>query len=144
MPSSDSVAVMPPLPTEDSSSAFFWDGARQHRLLILRCQTCGHYVHLPRPVCRFCNSVDLVPAEMSGNGFVYSYTVARQAFHPWFADRLPYVIAVIELVEETGLRMLSNVIDCTPEDVTVGADVEVVFQLLTKDVTLPMFRLRRA
>jgi len=61
---------------------------------------------------------------VSGNGSVYSYTVARQAFHPWFADRLPYVIAVIELVEETELRMMSNVIGCSPEEVMIGADLE--------------------
>jgi uncharacterized OB-fold protein len=134
---------MPPLPTEDASSKFFWDGVRQHQLLILRCQACGHYIHLPRPVCRYCLSGDLVPERVSGNGSVYSYTVARQAFHPWFADRLPYVIAVIELVEETELRMMSNVIGCSPEEVMIGADVEVVFREITNELTLPMFQLRR-
>jgi uncharacterized OB-fold protein len=79
---------------------------------------------------------------VSGNGLIYSYTVARQAFHPWFADRLPYVISVIELVEETELRMVSNVIGCAPEEVMIGADVEVVFQPVTNEVTLPMFQLR--
>jgi uncharacterized protein len=140
--SSEAVEVLPPLPTVDASSEFFWEGARQHQLLILRCQGCGHYIHLPRPVCRFCLSSDLVPTPMSGRGVVYSYTVARQAFHPWFASRLPYVLAVIELIEEEGLRMLSNVVDCAPEDVAVGAGVEVAFQAISDDVTLPVFRLR--
>ena len=79
---------------------------------------------------------------MSGRGVVYSFTVARQAFHPWFADRLPYVLAVIELAEEEGLRMLSNVVDCVPQDVAVGAAVDVAFQAISDDVTLPVFRLR--
>jgi uncharacterized protein len=136
--------VLPPLPREDASSKFFWDGVRQHKLLILQCQDCGRYIHWPRPICRYCLSEDLVPVEMSGNGSIYSYTVARQAFHPWFADRLPYVIAVIELVEERGLRMLSNVIDCATEDVRVGSDVEIAFRQVSADLTLPLFRLRNA
>jgi uncharacterized OB-fold protein len=68
--------------------------------------------------------------------------VARQAFHPWFAERLPYVIAVIELIEEPGLRMVSNVVGCEIEAINIGADVEVVFEPIAPEVTLPLFRLR--
>lgn len=143
MSSPDTAEVIPPLPKVDASSKFFWDGARNHLLLILRCEACGHHIHFPRPVCRYCLSDALVPTQMSGTGFVYTFTVARQAFHPWFADRLPYVIAVIELVEEPGLRMVSNVIGCAPEEVTLGAEVEVVFEPVSADVTLPLFQLRR-
>jgi uncharacterized OB-fold protein len=133
---------LPPIPEQDDSTAFFWEGARNSQLLMLRCDACGRHIHPPRPVCRHCLSGALSPAVMSGRGSVYSFTVARQAFHPWFADRLPYVIAVIELIEEPGLRMVSNVVGCEIEAINIGADVEVVFEPIAPNVTLPLFRLR--
>ena len=78
----------PMVPVPDELTAFFWTGAAQGKLLIQRCDRCGFYVHWPRPCCKRCNSFELTPAEVSGRGTLYSYTVGVQAFHPWFESRL--------------------------------------------------------
>src|SRR5438067_3222877 len=96
----------PPRPAPDDLTAFFWEGCKEQKLLIQRCNQCGRYIYWPRPVCSNCLSTSLSPAEVSGRGTVYSYTVATQAFHPWFADKIPYLVAAIDLVEQPGLRMI--------------------------------------
>jgi uncharacterized OB-fold protein len=133
-------AVEPPRPAPDPLTQFFWDGCREHRLLIQRCNACGHYIHWPRPVCRFCQSTDLAPAEVSGRGTVYTYTVTVQPFHPWFADKVPYLVATIELEEQEHLHMVSNLVECTEDDVVVGMPVEVTFRDVADDLVLPLFR----
>lgn len=128
-----------PRPAPDSLTSFFWEGCREHRLLIQRCRACGTYIHWPRPVCRTCRSSDLAPAEVSGRGTLYSWTVAAQAFHPAFADKLPYIVATIALAEQADLRMVSNMVDCTEDELTMDAPVEVVFREAAPDLVLPYF-----
>jgi uncharacterized protein len=132
--------VGPPLPEPDPSTRFFWEGARRHELLIMHCNNCGRYHHWPRPICRFCLSSDIAPKAVSGRGTLYSYTVAVQPFHPWFADKTPYVIATVELVEQERLRLLSNLVDCDEADIEVDMPVRVVFREVTPEITLPLFR----
>lgn len=129
-----------PRPDPESLGAFYWEGARQGVLLIQRCDECGTYIHYPRPVCRVCLSQRLTPAPVSGRGVVHSYTVMMQPFHPFFADRVPYVVASIELEEQTGLRVMSNLVDCDLDAVEVGMPVEVVFEDVVPDWTVPQFR----
>jgi uncharacterized OB-fold protein len=132
-------SVPPPIPPVDPTTQFFWDGLRQQKLMILRCRSCGHYIHPPRPVCRFCLGTDLTPEKVSGRGTLYSWTVAVQAFHPWFADKLPYIIATIELVEEPLLLIVSNIVDCAEEDLRMGLPVQVAFREIAPGFTLPVF-----
>lgn len=132
--------LYPPLPEPDALTRFFWDGVKQHRLLILRCQECGNYVHYPRPVCNKCLSMNLTPNEVSGRGTLYSYTVTVQAFHPYFADKVPYVLAVVELVEQEGLKITTNIIDCPENRLSIGMPVAVVFREVAPGFTLPLFR----
>jgi hypothetical protein len=132
--------VSPIRPIPDKDTEFFWEGARHGRLLILRCDDCGYYVHWPRPVCRRCLSSRLSPAEVSGRGTVYTYTVAVQSFHPWFESRIPYLLAVVELEEQRHLKLVTNLVECVEGDVQVGMAVEVVFEKLDDELTLPMFR----
>jgi uncharacterized protein len=127
-----------PLPKIDPLSKFFWDGTAQHRLLILQCQTCGKYNHWPRPICRFCLSDKQSPAEVSGRGTVWSYTVVTYAYHPGLQP--PYVLASIELEEQAGLRLVSNIVESAEEDLAVGMQVEVLYEDLPAGVTLPLFR----
>lgn len=133
-------SAFPPLPSPEPMTQFFWDAVAEHRLRILRCQACGHYVHYPRPICDRCQSMDLAPGEVSGAGTLYSYTVVMQAFHPYFVERIPYVLAVVELDEEPGLRLTTNVVDCPEGDLRVGLPVEVVFTEVAEGLTLPLFR----
>jgi uncharacterized OB-fold protein len=132
--------VLPLVPLEDDLTRFHWDGARDGRLLIQRCDDCLVYQHWPNTICRQCLGTALSPAEMSGSGTVYTFTVGVQAFHPYFADKLPFILAVIELAEQPGLRMVTNLVECDPDDIRCGMPVEVVFHELTDGVVLPQFR----
>jgi uncharacterized protein len=138
--SSVTAAVYPPLPVITPLTQFFWDGIREQTLLILQCQVCGHHVHVPRPVCNRCRSLDLQPAAMSGHATLYAYTVVMQAFHPYYSDRIPYTLAVVELVEEPGLRMTTQIIDCTEADLSTGMAVELVWTEVAPEMILPYFR----
>jgi uncharacterized protein len=131
---------IPLRPARDPLTEFFWDAAREEKLMILRCQACGFYVHWPRPCCKRCHSFDLQPAPMSGHARLYSYTVGVQAFHPWFESRLPYVLAVVELEEQKNLKMLTNIVDCSEENVVIGMPLAVTFEHVSPDFSLPMFR----
>jgi uncharacterized OB-fold protein len=77
---------------------------------------------------------------VSGKGSVYSFIVVRQANLPAFAAELPYVVAWVELAEQPGLKMVSNIVGCDPKDVRVGMPVQVTFEQATDEVTLPKFR----
>jgi uncharacterized protein len=137
------VAVRPVRPAPDSLTSFFWDGAREHRLLIQRCDDCGRFQHPPEPVCRHCLSFSLGAGEVSGRGTIYSFEIATQAFHPWFADKIPFVIAVVELTEQPNLKLVTNIVDVDPDSagLQVGAEVEVTWHKLDDEFTLPVFRL---
>ena len=125
---------MPP----NEITQFFWDAAREHRLMIQRCDGCGHYVHWPGVMCPKCQSESLTPTEVSGKGVIYSYSVIEHVFHPIFADRVPYNIALVELDEQAGLRLIAN-IDCPNEELATGMRVEVTFEDF-EGFTLPQFR----
>lgn len=137
------VAVRPVRPAPDSLTSFFWDGARAHRLLIQRCYDCGQFQHPPEPVCHHCLSFSLGADEVSGRGTIYSFEVATQAFHPWFADKIPFVIAVVELAEQPNLKLITNIVEVDPDSaaIQVGAEVEVTWHQLDDEFTLPVFRL---
>lgn len=106
-------------------------------LRILRCRGCDFYIHPPGPVCPRCLSSRVEPRPVGGRGRVHSYTVNFQPWRPELAD--PYVIAVVELEEQQGLRLLSNIVGCPVEDVAIGMEVEVTFEA-HGDVYLPFFR----
>ncbi len=131
--------VSPPIPLPNELTTPFWDGAANGQLVIQSCNACGHLQHAPEPVCSACLSFDLGSAAVSGKGTVYTYCIATQAFHPWFADRLPFVIAVVELDEQPGLKMITNIVDVDPESVRVGDRVEVTFTPLAEGFMLPVF-----
>jgi uncharacterized OB-fold protein len=132
-------ATYPPLPQPTPLTQFFWDGCRERRLLILRCQACGHFVHYPRPVCNKCLSTDLAPEAVSGQATLYAHTVTMQAFHPYFADKLPYVVAVVELAEQPGLRITTNIVDTPEAALRAGLPVSLVWREVAPDLVLPMF-----
>jgi uncharacterized protein len=103
----------------------FFDAAREGKFLIQRCGACKEYQFYPRQVCVHCGSADVEWAEASGRGTVHTFTVIHQQGMPGWRDETPYVAAIIDLAE--GPRMTSTVVECAPEDVKIGMDVEVVF-----------------
>tara|TARA_A100001037_G_scaffold292252_1_gene307330 strand:- start:35684 stop:36106 length:423 start_codon:yes stop_codon:yes gene_type:complete len=133
-------SVAPPLPVANPLTEFFWEGTRAHKLLILRCQSCGHFVHYPRPVCERCLSEDLAPEEVSGNATLYSYTITMKPWHPFWVDKVPYVLASVELPEQPDLKMLTNIVECEHDALEIGMPVEVTFRQVAAELTLPFFK----
>jgi hypothetical protein len=87
-----------------------------------------------------CQSMELLPERVSGQAQLYGYTWATQAFHPYFVDKLPYCSAVVELAEDAGVRMTTNIIDCPRDEVRTGMRVEVLFREVAPGLVLPLFR----
>jgi uncharacterized OB-fold protein len=124
-----------PVPTP--RTADFWAAGADGQLRIARCATCGRYQHPPRPVCSGCRGRDVRPEAVSGLGAVWSFTINR---YPWVPSMpVPYVVAEIELVEQPGLRLLSNVIGCAVDAVHIGMRVCVCFAR-AGDAFIPLFR----
>lgn len=129
-----------PLPLADPQTRGFWEGCREHELRILCCEDCATYIHQPAAMCHACNSMQLRWRRVRGEGEVYSWVVVHHAPTAGFQDETPYVVAWIELIEQAGLRILSNVVGCAPEQVHAGMRVRVEFRDVTEDVSLPVFR----
>jgi 3-oxo-4,17-pregnadiene-20-carboxyl-CoA hydratase alpha subunit len=125
-----------PRPALTQDNRFFFDGAKQHKLLIQRCSACGTLRHPPRPACANCRSFEWDPLEASGRGTIYSFTVNHYPQVPAFD--YPLVVALVEL--EEGTRLVANVADITPETVAIGMPVVATFEAFDDDLTLPVFR----
>ncbi len=123
---------------QDSDSRPYWEGLAQNELRIQHCNTCSKAVFYPRSICPHCHADSLSWIVASGKGTIYSYTVAHQGFGAFAAD-VPFVIAIVEL--EEGARMMSRIVDAPRERVVVGAEVNVTFERVGEDFTLPYFRL---
>lgn len=126
-------------PAVTPDTAFFWDGVRAHELLIQRCASCGALRHPPRPMCPQCRSVEWDPVAASGRGEVFSFVMPHHPSFPWF--EYPYIVALVEL--EEGVRLVSNLVGCRPDEVEIGMPVQLEFEHHDDDVVLPVFRLVR-
>ena len=129
-----------PLPYVDQVNRSFWEAAKRHELILQRCQQCGHFRYPPGETCPSCLSNRLVWVRVSGYSIVHTWTVFHRVYHPGFAGDVPYNVVAVELAE--GPRMLAGLIDCKLEDIRIGMPVEVVFDDVTEEVTLPKFRPR--
>lgn len=116
----------------------FWDAAREHKLVLQHCESCNRPIHYPRIACPHCGSERLGWRTASGKGRIYSYTVVVSNAPSAFLADMPYVVAVVELDE--GVRMLSNIVDCDPDQLRCDMPVEVTFERLDDEFTLPKFR----
>ena len=139
--SAERASKRPPKPFIPPTDAhrFFWDAAKEHRLVIQRCDACRRYVHWPQLRCPSCGSGVLSPSEVSGRGTVYSYCVVHHIFNPAFADDVPYNIAIVELEEQKGLRLIANIVGCENDALRTGMAVEVTFED-REGYSLPQFR----
>ncbi len=127
-----------PLPLIDAETEPFWRAAKERRLSIPRCLDCGKHHFYPRVLCPHCHSERLEWVDVSGQGTIYSFTVARKPAGPAFAAEVPYVIALVDLAD--GPRMMTNIVTATPDAVRIGDLVEVLFEDIAPEVTLPKFR----
>jgi uncharacterized protein len=135
-------AYAKPLPQVTPEMKPFWDAARRHELVVQRCTGCGTHRFPARDICSRCLSRDAAWTPVSGRGSVFSWAIMHQVYHPGFAAEVPYAVVVIELDE--GARLVSNLVDCPPADIRAGMPVEVVFDDVAPDVSLPKLRPRRS
>jgi uncharacterized OB-fold protein len=130
-----------PLPEVNSFTAPFWDYCKKHELRMQFCNRCNQWVWYPKALCPKCGRIDKIEwKKLSGKGIVYSFTVIRQVIDnaESFNRDIPFVIGLIEL--EEGPRIYSNIINVKPDDVSIGDKVEVVFEDVTKEISLPKFK----
>ena len=125
----------------DSWTEPFWLAAREHRLTIPTGVNCGTFRFPPGPFCYACQHQDVEQVQVPGTGTVYTFTVARHGVVPALAAFVPYVVAVIELDGAPGVRVIGNIVESDPEAVEVGSRVEVAWDDVTDEVTIPRYRL---
>jgi uncharacterized protein len=131
-------AYRKPLPVPGPDDRLFWEGCKRHELLLQKCTGCGSLRYWERPMCAQCNTFGGEPVRASGRGTIWSYTTAHHAFSAGWKDELPYTVIVVALDE--GPRMTSTLTG--GGEPRIGAAVEVVFDDVTPEITLPKFRLR--
>jgi uncharacterized OB-fold protein len=131
-------AYAKPLPHLDEENRPWWEALKRHELYLQRCRDCGALRYYPRALCPECLSSRTEWIRSKGTGKVYTFTITYQNATAGFRDALPYVLAYVELDE--GLKMLTNIVDCRPEQVRIGMPVAVVFDDVTPEVTLAKFR----
>ena len=136
--SSQSETYSKPLPALDGLTKEFYNWCRRGDLRFQRCTACQAWRHVPRPMCAACGSFEWTWQRSSGRGTVFSWTVAERPMHPAFQNDAPYAPVVIEM--EEGVRLVSEMLDCSPDELTIGMPVELVFDHVTPEITLPKFK----
>ena len=126
----------------DEMTRPFWDAAREDRLVVPRCNACGTFRLPPLPLCYECQSEGVEWVELAGTGTVYGFTVVRHPLGPDLAMVCPYVSGIVELdgTQGEGARMLANIIDCEPSEITIGTKVQIVFDHINDEMSVPRFR----
>lgn len=131
---------MLPIPQLTDDNRSFWTAGREGELRIARCSGCGYWIHPPSPRCPQCLSDDVQPTAVSGRGWVYTYTVNERAWSPGL--QVPYIIAIVEFVEQEGLRLMTNIVGCESGEVAIDMPVQVTFED-RGEVWVPVFEPRR-
>jgi uncharacterized OB-fold protein len=131
------VDVMTPLPQPSIETAPFWAAVQERRLLMPRCDACATVAFPPTVACRGCGATAFTWTEMSGRGSVYSFVVFHRVYHPGFADKVPYVVAVVDLDE--GPRIISNIVGVPIDEVQCDMPVTVVYEDVRDGYLIPKF-----
>jgi uncharacterized OB-fold protein len=135
--------VTRPIPVPDQWTRPFWDAAKRGVLELQRCQSCGHFQHPPYATCVQCVSTDLKFEAVRGAGAIYAYTIMYHTGDKRFAPAVPYASIIVELDEAPGALMAGNLLGSPYTEAKVGRRVEVIFEKLNGDITLPQFRLAK-
>jgi uncharacterized OB-fold protein len=128
------------LPRLTDRNRDFWTAGVRGELRFWRCQHDGFYIHPWQPICPVCHSKDLQTEPVSGKARVASFSINYQPWMP--GPELPYVVAIIEIVEQPSVRLTTNLVNLAPEDARVGMPVRVVFERHDDpdgDIYLPLF-----
>jgi hypothetical protein len=127
-----------PLPEEASLTAPFWQAARERRLVVQRCTRCQRFRWPPEVACHECGSFEHEWAKVSGRGRLYTWTLAHPPLLPYFQQKAPWPIAVVELAEAP--RMVTNIIGVGPDEYEIGMALEADFEDIGDGVVLVVFR----
>lgn len=127
-----------PIPVPDAETKPYWDAALQHQLKLPHCNRCGLYVFPPKPICPNCLDAPMEWIKVSGRGTLYSFAVMHESYMRGF--EAPYLIAQIELEEQSGLRLTVNLVDCDPLNALIGMPVIVTFEDRGAGISVPQFR----
>ena len=133
--------VTRPIPVPDEYTRPFWDAAKRHSVEMQRCQTCGQFQHPPYATCTQCIGVDLKFEPVRGQGKIYAYTIMYHTGDKRFAAAVPYASIIVELDDAPGAFMVGNLLGADYTEAKVGRRVEVIFEKLNDDITLPQFKL---
>jgi uncharacterized OB-fold protein len=130
-----------PLPEADPVSAPYWESLKAHELKLQHCGGCGKFIFYPRGICPHCHSEELTWQPVSGKGSIHSFTIIYRHWNPAFNVNGPFAVALVEL--EEGPRLVANLADveADPASISIGAPVELLYDDVTPEVTLPKFRL---
>jgi len=134
--------ISKPIPAITPEMREFFDGARAGRLMLQKCDSCGRLRFPAHELCSKCNSTASRWVPVSGRGEVFSFNIMHQVYHPGFAAEVPYAVVVVEL--EEGCKFVSNLLGVKPHEIKCGMPVEVTFEKLSDEVSMPKFRLRAA
>ncbi len=126
-----------PPPALEPRTEAFWRACRAGRLEFTHCVPCDYLIHPARPICPRCRGRQLDIVAVSGRARLHSYTINHQRWFP--GQEVPYVIGLVELVEQSGLRLMTNVVNCADARLAIGLPLRVVFENLNDDVALPLF-----
>ena len=137
-PAQPSPAITPPLPQPESD--FYWEKCKAHELWLRHCKACDNTYFYPRDICPGCFSRDTDWVQSSGRGTLHAFAIVHRGPVPAFRERVPYVTALVEL--EGGVRIPTNIVqvEADPANIKIGMALEVVFEDLNDDISLPMFR----
>src|SRR5215469_609830 len=117
-----------PRPIPEFGAEPFWEGCNRDELLMQRCSECRKFRWLPQPMCPACNSLKHEWVRVSGKGSVYSYTIITHPVHPAAVSKVPYNVAQVQLAEDPGLILLTNLVGIRNEDIRIGMPVQVTFE----------------
>lgn len=129
-----------PLPQPSLDNEAWWAGLRRHELLAQECRRCSRLVFPPQPMCPYCRSLEMGWRKSGGKGRVHSWIVVHRPSYPYFADKVPYVVVLVEM--EEGFRVVGS-IDCPPEQLRDGLPVEAGFEDVNEKFSLLRFRVDR-
>lgn len=141
-------APLPPKPIPDRDTQPFWDGVSSHRLVVPRCGACSAWIWQPRPLCPRCHAPDPEWVEVSGAARVVSWTALHPPVLAVWADKLPFVILLVELDDAPGVRMIGQLVADDGEllrsegtEVSIGAELVVRWRVDEAGQTLPAWAL---
>lgn len=124
------------LPQTDMDSEIFWTSGEDGKLRIFRCQECQYYIHPPVRFCPKCESQNVEPEAVSGKGFIESFTVNHKQWVPGLP--VPYVLALVRIAEQDDVRLVSNIMNCPSDKVTMDMPVKVYFEQ-SEEIYIPLF-----